>query len=101
MIQKLYLLSDQLNSIADLGLYYSKDKYDTERYEKIKRISLELFSLIENTGKMEVEKQFFGYPHLTRKRIRRIMNRFGLRTIYPKLNLSKARKEHYKYPYLL
>jgi putative transposase len=41
------------------------------------------------------------HPHLTRKRIRRIMNRFGLRAIYPKLNLSKARKEHYKYPYLL
>lgn len=41
------------------------------------------------------------YPHLTRKRIRRIMNRFGLKAIYPKLNLSKARKEHYKYPYLL
>ena len=29
------------------------------------------------------------------------MNRFGLKAIYPKLNLSKARKNHKKYPYLL
>jgi putative transposase len=55
---------------------------------------------------------FYGYrkislqlkednPHLTRKRVRRIMRRFGLRAIYPKRNLSKARHEHKKYPYLL
>ena len=29
------------------------------------------------------------------------MNRFGLKAIYPKLNLLKARKNHKKYPYLL
>ena len=41
------------------------------------------------------------YPHMSRKRVRRIMRRFGLRAIYPKMNLSKRRKEHKKYPYLL
>ena len=29
------------------------------------------------------------------------MRKIGLKAIYPKLNLSKARKEHKKYPYLL
>jgi len=37
----------------------------------------------------------------TRKRVRRIMRKFGLRAIFAKPNLSKARKEHKKYPYLL
>ena len=41
------------------------------------------------------------HPHLTRKRVRRIMRRFGLRALYPGPNLSKARQEHKKYPYLL
>jgi len=58
------------------------------------------------------EKAFYGYrkvakdlkpmhPHLTGKRVRRIMHQFGLRAIYPKMNLSKPRKGHKKYPYLL
>lgn len=58
------------------------------------------------------EVPFYGYrkvslallpehPHMTRKRVRRIMRRFGLRALYPGPNLSKARKEHKKYPYLL
>lgn len=58
------------------------------------------------------EIPFYGYrkisrklkpehPHMTRKRVRRIMHRFGLRAIYAKRNLSKANKAHKKYPYLL
>jgi putative transposase len=37
----------------------------------------------------------------TRKRVRRIMRKFGLKAIFAKPNLSKPRKEHKKYPYLL
>jgi putative transposase len=56
---------------------------------------------------------FYGYRRITkeiqvhyqlpvsRKQVRRIMNKCGLRAIYPKRNLSKGRKEHKKYPYLL
>jgi len=58
------------------------------------------------------DKPFYGYrkisvelkyktPRLTRKRVRRIMRCFGLRAIFPGKNLSKARQEHKKYPYLL
>lgn len=35
------------------------------------------------------------------KRIRRLYHIMRLLTIYPKKNLSKANKTHYKYPYLL
>jgi len=41
------------------------------------------------------------YPHMSAKRVRRIMRRFGLRAIYAKPNLSAARKGNKKYPYLL
>ena len=39
--------------------------------------------------------------NITEKKTRRIMRKFGLRAIYPKRNLSKPRKDHKKYPYLL
>ena len=35
------------------------------------------------------------------RRIRRVRKELGIRTIYPKPNLSKPRQEHKKYPYLL
>ena len=41
-----------------------------------------------------------GYV-VNRKRIQRLMRLMGLEAIYPKKNLSVARKEHFKYPYLL
>ena len=56
---------------------------------------------------------FFGYRKVflelnrrqkravTSKQVRRIMARAGLKAIYPGYNLSKARQEHKKYPYLL
>ncbi|WP_425465761.1 IS3 family transposase [Oceanispirochaeta crateris] len=64
--------------------------------------------IIEELGKTP----FYGYRKIavalndkgykiTRKQVRRLMKRMGLSAIYPKRNLSKARKEHKKYPYLL
>lgn len=38
---------------------------------------------------------------VNRKRIQRLMRLMGLEAIYPKQNLSRANKEHLKYPYLL
>ncbi len=53
-------------------------------------------------GYRKISKQLLPeHPYMSRKRVRRIMRRFGLRAIYAKPNLSKARKEHKKYPYLL
>lgn len=53
-------------------------------------------------GYRKISKQLLReHPHMSRKRVRRIMRRFGLRAIYAGPNLSKPRKEHKKYPYLL
>lgn len=41
-----------------------------------------------------------GYV-INRKKMRRLMQKMGIEAIYPKKNLSKANKEHNKYPYLL
>lgn len=41
------------------------------------------------------------YMQVTEKQVRRIMARAGLQAIFPGRNLSKARQEHKKYPYLL
>lgn len=57
-------------------------------------------------------KPFYGYRkiaialgndgvQITRKQVRRIMKKMGLKAIYPKMNLSKPRKGHKTYPYLL
>lgn len=59
------------------------------------------------------KRPFYGYRKIakalqeergidiTRKQVRRLMKKAGLRALYPKMNLSKPRKEHKKYPYLL
>ena len=56
------------------------------------------------------EKPFYGYRKIareiaymgvTRKQVRRIMRKAGLRAIYPGLQLSKPAKGSKKYPYLL
>ena len=53
---------------------------------------------------------FYGYRRMayalkdldvTRKQVRRIMKRAGLKAIFPGKNLSKPSKNHPKYPYLL
>lgn len=35
------------------------------------------------------------------KKVRSVRNKLGIKAIYPKPNLSKSRKEHVRYPYLL
>ena len=83
--------------------FYYKPTNSNEAWE------LEMIILIiEELGKTP----FYGYRkitvalegkgyRITRKQVRRLMKKMGLRAIYPKRNLSKARKEHKKYPYLL
>jgi len=57
-----------------------------------------------------VKYPFYGYrkiakelenEKITRKQVRRIMKKLGISAIFPKPNLSKRRKEHKVYPYLL
>lgn len=39
--------------------------------------------------------------YINRKRVQRYFDIMGIEAVYPKRNLSKASKEHYKFPYLL
>ena len=67
---------------------------------------------LQNIMAVLKEKPFYGYrkvarelqpeyPHMTRKRVRGLMHRFGLRALYAKPRLSIPAKQHKKYPYLL
>lgn len=69
--------------------------------------------LMELIDKKFIECPFYGIERMTNylnkdlgyhiddKRVRRLYHVMGLQTIFPKKNLSKANKAHYKYPYLL
>lgn len=50
--------SKQLQSIAQAGLEYSRDVYDLERFEELRRISVEIVSAYSNTEMPVVEKLF-------------------------------------------
>ena len=48
----------QLQSIAQVGLTYSKDEYDLERFELIRQISIEMLSEKTGLGKGEIKNLF-------------------------------------------
>ena len=90
-----------------LGISRTAYYYDpgTEKENKdIADLQLILATLqkIPFYGYRKISRQLLpDHPHMSRKRVRRIMKRFGLRAIYAKRGLSKACKQHKKYPYLL
>lgn len=82
------------------GLYYKKIEKDKILEEEIQAI----YTLRPFYGyrRMAVELWRCFRKKVNRKRVLRIMQKLGLHAIYPKKpNLSKAVKEHKKYPYLL
>jgi len=85
------------------GKYYYKPKETSKKEDR------ELFILMEILAVLR-DRPFYGYrkiaralSHLnvTRKQVRRIMRKAGLRAIYPGKNLSRPRRGSGKYPYLL
>jgi len=81
--------------------------YYRERPESIEDI--ELMRLIDA---QYTETPFYGYRRMTvylqnlgfqvnHKRVSKLMRKLGLEAIYPKPNLSKSNKEHFRFPYLL
>lgn len=90
----------ELLGISRSAYYYKPDSAPEERELQILQAILEELR----------QRPFYGYRKIavalsdlgvTRKQVRRIMKKFGLRAIYPKRNLSKPSKMHKKYPYLL
>lgn len=92
----------KLLGISRSSVYYKPQNAQEEKDLQDLQLILEVYKKIPFYGYRKISKQLLpDHPDLTRKRVRRIMKRFGIRAIYAKKNLSKARKEHRKYPYLL
>jgi len=92
----------KLLDISRTAHYYKpRLEYEDKDIADLKLI-LTVLQEIPFYGYRKISKQLLReHPHMSRKRVRRIMRRFGLRAIYAGPNLSKPRKEHKKYPYLL
>jgi len=92
----------KLLGISRSACYYKKSRSIEERdLEILKEIRQVLYKIpFYGYRKVSLELNKRKVP-VTPKQIRRIMRRAGLCAIYPGRNLSKARQEHKKYPYLL
>ena len=50
----------ELQSIAQAGLYYGKDRFDLERYQRLREISAELLSLYSGIPEKQITPLFCG-----------------------------------------
>jgi len=92
----------RLLEISRSSYYYKGHIDQTEKDLEDLKLILDVLKKIPFYGYRKVAVELQGeYPHITRKRVRRIMRRFGLRALFPGPSLSRPRKEHKKYPYLL
>lgn len=92
----------ELLGISRSTAYYQapteRDQADLDELQEI----LSILEVIPFYGYRKVAREMKNHgTHTTPKRVRRIMRKFGLKAIFAKPDLSKARKEHKKYPYLL
>jgi putative transposase len=80
----------ELLGISRTAYYYTPDtKQDDKDYSDLQLI-LEILRKIPFYGYRKISRRLLPeHPHMTRKRVRRIMRRFGLRAIYARMNLSK------------
>lgn len=56
--EELYQIADELRATANLGLRFSKDEYDLDRYNKVLSASARLIGAIEDRSSEEVLKEF-------------------------------------------
>jgi ADP-ribose pyrophosphatase YjhB (NUDIX family) len=57
-------LARELQAIAQTGLHYSKDKFDTQRYERLRELTAEMMAMGSGTAAeqiMDLFRQDFGY----------------------------------------
>jgi putative transposase len=91
-----------LLGISRTAYYYKPETTNDDRDFADLQLILGVLKKIPFYGYRKISRQLLpAHPHLTRKRVRRIMRRFGLRAIYARMNLSKRRQDHKVYPYLL
>lgn len=62
----IYLIADELRSIADLGLHYAQNDYDRERYSRALSLSARLIAAMEKRTAEDVLQEYEGsLPHAT------------------------------------
>lgn len=82
--------------------YYAKQSSIQERDILILEHIRSVLERLPFYGYRKVTREICAkYMPVTEKQVRRIMTHAGLQAIFPGRNLSKARQEHKKYPYLL
>ncbi len=84
--------------------YYAQSREDSREHQDVADvlIILEVLRELPFYGYRKISRHLLPeYPRMTRKRVRRLMHRSGLRAIFPKHRTTRARKDHQKYPYLL
>ncbi len=57
---EMYLIADELRSIAELGLHYADNDYDRERYNRARSMSARLVAAIEQRAADDVLAQYEG-----------------------------------------
>ncbi len=63
---EMYLIADELRSVADMGLRYSEIEYDRERYRRVRELSARLVASIEERSLGEVMEEYEGsLSHVT------------------------------------
>ena len=60
MKDRLYQIADELRALANLGLHYTKDRYDRERYLKLLEKSADLLAVLENRPATEILSEYRG-----------------------------------------
>ena len=91
----------ELMSIHRSGFYYTRAVASDLNLDLMKVIDEHFLKYpFKGSRRMTVWLNDQGYE-INRKRVQRLYQLMGLRTIYPKPNLSKSDPAGYKYPYLL
>ncbi len=90
----------EILNISRSAYYYKPRPENDEEELKILRAILDELREHPFYGYRKIAKAL-THMNLTRKQVRHIMRKAGLRAIYPKKRLSKPVQSHKKYPYLL
>ena len=65
---EMYLVADELRSIAELGLHYADNDYDRERYRRARSLSARLVAAIEDRPADDVMEEYEAAAWSMRRR---------------------------------
>lgn len=90
----------EILSISRAAYYYKPGQTDDEREIAILKAILDVLGIRPFYGYRKVARHLADMG-VSRKQVRRIMKKAGLRALYPGKRTSMPAKHHRKYPYLL